>query len=172
MYIEGLDELDNRIIDVVKNNARLTYSEIGEKVGVSRVSVRKRMEALEKKGVIQGYMAVINPTKAPEGVRFIIDLETTPECYEDMLEGLSRCKYIRQIYSVSGDCAIHATGFVSNSRNLQIFANAIYREAKQGIRRINCKTILSTIMDIDGGVDYDRYQKPEYLETRDSCQGK
>ena len=47
MYIEGLDELDNRIIDVVKNNARLTYSEIGEKVGVSRVSVRKRMEELE-----------------------------------------------------------------------------------------------------------------------------
>ena len=31
MYIEGLDELDNKIIEVVKENARLTYSEIGEK---------------------------------------------------------------------------------------------------------------------------------------------
>ena len=28
MYIEGLDELDNKIIEVVKENARLTYSEI------------------------------------------------------------------------------------------------------------------------------------------------
>ena len=41
MYIEGLDELDNKIIEVVKENARLTYSEIGEKVGVSRISVKK-----------------------------------------------------------------------------------------------------------------------------------
>ena len=44
MYIEGLDELDNKIIEVVKENARLTYSEIGEKVEVSRISVKKRME--------------------------------------------------------------------------------------------------------------------------------
>ena len=51
MYIEGLDELDNRIIEIVKENARLTYSEIGEKVGVSRISVRKRMEALEEKEI-------------------------------------------------------------------------------------------------------------------------
>ena len=41
MYIEGLDELDNKIIEVVKENVRLTYSEIGEKVGVSRISVKK-----------------------------------------------------------------------------------------------------------------------------------
>ena len=99
------------------------------------------------------------------GVRFILDLETTPECFEDIVKGLSRSKYIRQIYGVSGDCAIHATGFVSNSRNLQIFANALYREAKRGIRRMSCKTVLSTLMDIDGGVDYERYQKPEYMET-------
>lgn len=84
MYIEGLDELDNKIIEVVKENARLTYSEIGEKVGVSRISVKKRMEALEEKGIIQGYKAVIDSTKLSEGVRFILDLETTPECFEDI----------------------------------------------------------------------------------------
>ena len=100
MYIEGLDELDNKIIEVVKENARLTYSEIGEKVGVSRISVKKRMEALEEKGIIQGYKAVIDSTKLSEGVRFILDLETTPECFKDIVEGLSRSKYIRQIYGV------------------------------------------------------------------------
>ena len=165
MHIEGLDELDNRIIEIIKDNARLTYSEIGAKAGVSRISVKKRMEALEKKGIIQGYKAVIDSTKVPEGVRFLLDLETTPECFEDIVEWLARCKHIRQIYSVSGDCAIHATGFVSNPQNLQIFANTLYREANKGIRRMSCKTILSTLMDMDGGVDYERYQKSEYLET-------
>lgn len=171
MYIEGLDELDNKIIEIIKDNARLTYSEIGAKAGVSRISVRKRMEVLEKKGIIQGYKAVIDPTKVPEGVKFILDLETTPECFEDIVEWLSGSKYIRQIYSVSGDCAIHATGFVSNSKNLQIFANELYREANKGIRRMSCKTVLSTLMDMDGGVDYERYQKLEHLETGAGSEG-
>ena len=97
MHIEGLDELDNRIIEIIKDNARLTYSEIGAKAGVSRISVKKRMEALEKKGIIQGYKAVIDSTKIPEGVRFLLDLETTPECFEDIVEWLARCKHIRQL---------------------------------------------------------------------------
>lgn len=44
MHIEGLEELDNRIVEIIKDNARLTYSEIGAKAGVSRISVKKRME--------------------------------------------------------------------------------------------------------------------------------
>ena len=40
LHIEGLDELDNRIIEIIKDNARLTYSEIGAKAGVSRITVK------------------------------------------------------------------------------------------------------------------------------------
>ncbi|MDO4976629.1 MAG: Lrp/AsnC family transcriptional regulator [Eubacteriales bacterium] len=126
MYIEGLDELDNKILEVIQENARLTYSEIGEQVGISRISVKKRMDHLEKMGIIQGYHTIINPTCVPDGVRFMIDIETTPESYEDVVEKLSREKYIRQIYGVSGECALHATGFVSHSRNLQLCMNALY----------------------------------------------
>ena len=52
MNNEGLDKLDIAILDILKDNARLSYSEIGEKVGVSRISVRKRMEALSGRPVI------------------------------------------------------------------------------------------------------------------------
>ena len=69
MHIEGLDELDNRIIEIIKDNARLTYLEIGAKAGVSRISVKKRMEALEKKGIIQGYKAV----KTQQRYRKVLD---------------------------------------------------------------------------------------------------
>lgn len=156
MYIDGLDELDNKIVSVVKENARLTYSEIGARVGISRVSVKKRLDALEAKGIIRGYTVLIDPTAVPDGVQFILDLETTPACFEDIVERLSRQRQIRQIYTVSGECAIHATGYISNSRNLQLFANTLYREAHNGIRKISCKTVMSTLMDRDGGVDYEK----------------
>ncbi len=172
MYSVVLDEIDNKILELIKDNARLTYSEIGEQVGVSRISVKKRMDVLEEKGIIQGYKTVIDPTKAPEGVQFILDVETAPDYYEEVVERLSWSKYIRQIYSVSGDCSIHATGFISNPRNLQVFANTLYREANKGILKISCKTVLSTLMDIDGGVEYERYQKPEHMETGANSEGK
>lgn len=50
MNIQGLDVLDNKILDVIKDNARATFSEIGKSVGLSRVAVKNRIEAMERKG--------------------------------------------------------------------------------------------------------------------------
>ena len=52
MYIEGIDEVDNKILETIKDNARLTYKEIGEIVGISRVSVKNRMDAMQERGII------------------------------------------------------------------------------------------------------------------------
>ena len=49
MNIEGLDKKDHDILSVIKDHARMSYSDIGEKVGLSRVAVRNRMEVMEKK---------------------------------------------------------------------------------------------------------------------------
>lgn len=65
MNIEGLDRFDHAILEVIKDHARMSYSEIGEKVGLSRVAVKNRMEIMEKKGIIQGYKTVIDETKVP-----------------------------------------------------------------------------------------------------------
>ena len=54
MFIEGIDDTDEAILKVIENDARLTYSEIGQQVGISRVAVKKRMTALEERGIIEG----------------------------------------------------------------------------------------------------------------------
>lgn len=163
MHIEGIDELDNKILDIIKDNARLTYKEIGDLVGISRVSVKNRMDLLQEKGIIQGFKTVIDPTNVPEGTRFFLDLECDPEQYEDTVEYLSGNSMIRQIYSVSGECRIHAVGYASNACSLTYFTNSVFRK-QLGVRRISCHTVLSTMMDVDGGVEYVRYQEPEHLE--------
>ena len=165
MWIEGLDELDNKILSVIKDDARLSYKDIGDKVGISRVSVKARMDAMQKKGIIKKYQTVIDPAKVPEGTRFFLDLECDPRSYEDLVAFLSANKMIRQIYGVSGECRIHACGYAKDSRILEVFANGIYR-GQHGVRRLSCRTVLSTMMDRDGGVDYVRYQKSEHLEEK------
>ena len=63
MYLEGLDEQDQKIIALLAENARRSYSELGEAVGLSRVAVKTRIEAMEKKGIIEHYTTIINPQK-------------------------------------------------------------------------------------------------------------
>ena len=63
MYLDGLDELDQKIIRLLIENARISYSDIGEETGISRVAVKARIQALEKRGVIEEYTTIINPQK-------------------------------------------------------------------------------------------------------------
>ena len=162
MKIEGIDEIDNKIIEVIRDNARLTYKEIGEFVGISRVSVKNRMNIMQEKGIIKGYKAVIDPTNVPEGTLFFVDIIGCPEHYEDTVEYLSKQDMIRQIYSVSGECRIHAIGYANYAAELNLLSNSIFR-GNLGVQKIVCHTVLSTLMDVDGGVEYVRYQEYEHL---------
>lgn len=63
MYLNGLDELDQKIIQLLVKNARMSYSDMGEKIGISRVAVKARIQALENKGIIEEYTTIINPQK-------------------------------------------------------------------------------------------------------------
>ncbi len=164
MNIEGLDALDNKILQVLENNARATFSEIGENVGLSRVAVKNRIEIMEKQGVIQGYKAVINPTKVPQGIHFIIDIEAVPEMYKDVLDTLGMDKYLRQVYTTTGDCRLHAIGFAPNATTLESHVNHLFLKTR-GIRKLSWHLLLTTIKDVDGGVEYVRYQESEHLES-------
>ena len=58
MFLDGLDELDQKIVSLLIQNARMSYSEIGQQIGISRVAVKMRVQALEQKkrhyeGVLQ-----------------------------------------------------------------------------------------------------------------------
>ena len=55
MYLDNLDELDQKIIQLLIENARISYSDIGEETGISRVAVKARIQAMEKKGIIEEY---------------------------------------------------------------------------------------------------------------------
>lgn len=163
MYIEGLDALDNKILTVLEDNARATYSEIGEKVGLSRVAVKNRMENLEKSGIIQGYKTVINPVKVLQGVQFTIDVEAEPQLYKQVVHALGTDKFLRQIYTTSGKCRIHAIGLAPNVNMLEQHVNHLFNRTK-GIRELSWHLLLTTIKDVDGGVEYVRFEEPEHLE--------
>ena len=54
-----MDELDKKILDLLKGNARMTYQELGNELGMSRVAAKKRVKKLEDAGIIRGYNTTV-----------------------------------------------------------------------------------------------------------------
>ena len=164
MKISGLDQIDNQIAELLRVNARLSFSEISKQVGISRVSVKNRIEQMEKDGVIRGYHAQIDPVAIPKGIRFTLDIEAEPKFYSDVIAQLASSSMLHQVYGTSGKSHIHVIGVAPNSETLGTYANYLYRTTK-GIRELNWQILGTTYKDTERGVDYVRYKEPEHLET-------
>ncbi len=48
MYLDGLDEIDKKIVSLLTENARMSYVDIAKEVNLSRIAVKARIDALEK----------------------------------------------------------------------------------------------------------------------------
>ena len=50
-----MDETDEKILELIRYNARMSYQEIADNVELSRVAVKKRVQKLEEAGIIRQY---------------------------------------------------------------------------------------------------------------------
>ena len=102
MFLDGLDAVDAQIVRLLIDNARMSYSDIGQKVGLSRVAVKMRVQALEKRGVIESYTTIVNPQKISGAVSCYFEIETAPDCLAEVARRLEENETVTQIYRVTG----------------------------------------------------------------------
>ena len=57
-----MDEIDQRIIALLRENARRSFQDIGGHVALSAPAVKRRVDRLERDGIIRGYAANVDPT--------------------------------------------------------------------------------------------------------------
>ena len=58
-----LDKFDYKILNILKENGRITLTELSSRVGLSATPCQARMRKLERDGYIQGYRAGLNPER-------------------------------------------------------------------------------------------------------------
>ena len=148
MYLDQLDELDQKILTLLIENARYSYSEIGEKTGISRVAVKARIDALEKKGIIEEYTTIINPQKISGAVSCYFEIEAEPARLQEIEERLCRNETITQIYRMSGNCCLHVHAVAASQEELESLLREI--DGLPGVVRVSSRVILSRVKDVKG----------------------
>ena len=153
MQVEGLDDLDNKILSVIEKDARKSYSDIGDIVGVSRVCMKNRMRVLEEKGYIQGYYTRIDPDSASEGIRFFLEVTTHTDQFENVTDRIASKEVIRRVYSVTGECRLMVEGFAPSRSKYELFMRNL-KHNLDGVKSIIVMNVEYVIKDSYAGVDY------------------
>ena len=71
----AVDDLDRAIIDELQNDARLSNTELARRVGLTPAPCLRRVQRLEREGVIEGYHAALNPKAAGKGFEVIVAVD-------------------------------------------------------------------------------------------------
>ena len=80
-----MDDFDKRILACLQKDASLSVMEIAERIGLSSTPCWRRIQNLEKVGVIEGRVALLDPAKLNVGVTVFVALKTN-EHSQDWLE--------------------------------------------------------------------------------------
>ena len=149
MFLEGLDELDRKIVTLLIENARLSYSDIGQKVGVSRVAVKAHIQALEQRGVIEEYTTIVNPQKISGAVSCYFEIETRPEAFAQVAAILRDNDTVTQVYRVTGRSKLHVHAVAASGEEMEGFISRVIDQLP-GVVSCTCNSILSRIKDVKG----------------------
>ena len=149
MFLDGLDELDRKIVGLLIQNARMSYSDIGQQVGISRVAVKMRVQALEKKGIIEEYTTIINPQKLGGAVSCYFEIETAPESLSEVAEILRQNDTVTQIYRVTGRSKLHVHAVAASGEEMERLVCGTI-DKLPGVTSCSCNIIFSRIKEITG----------------------
>lgn len=149
MFLDGLDELDQQIVKLLIRNARMSYSEIGQKIGISRVAVRSRVQALEQAGIIEESTTVINPQKISGAISCYFEIETVPDTLPEVAALLEQNDTVTQIYRVTGKSKLHVHAVASSSEEMEELMYGTM-DKLPGVVECSCNMIFSRIKDIKG----------------------
>ncbi|MBV6713572.1 Lrp/AsnC family transcriptional regulator [Paenibacillus chitinolyticus] len=138
----GIDETDRKIIRALNANGRISYTDLAKDIGLSRVAVQGRIQALMETGVIERFTAVINPEKIGIGVSAFFNVEVEPKFLHQVADRLAEEPSVTSLYHMTGPSKLHMHGLFTNHQEMELFLKEkLY--PLPGITSVDCQVLIT-----------------------------
>ena len=139
-----MDAVDRTIVALLRENARRSFQDIGRHVHLSAPAVKRRVDRLERDGVLQGYAAVVDPTAYGWHAEAFVDLY----CDGDMSGAAIRRAVAREggvvsAYTVAGEASALLHVMAQDTKDLELALERI--RATPGVTRTVTQVVLSNL---------------------------
>ena len=102
---DNIDDISLKILGLLQENARMSYTEIGQKIGMASTSVKERVQKLEDVGIIKKYTVQLDDEKLGYPINAIITLSCsgayTPK-EQVIVDMLSVYPQVSEVLRISG----------------------------------------------------------------------
>jgi len=104
-----LDDTGWRLLAALQADARLSFSELGRRVGLSPPAAAERVRRLEDAGVITGYRALVDPEKAGYAISAIIRVSAPEHQFARLKALAAELVEVREAHHVTGSDSLVLT---------------------------------------------------------------
>jgi len=136
-----IDEKDLKIIDMLRENARTPLTEIASRLDVSESTIRKRIRALENKGVITQYTVVVDPVKLGYNSVSMVGINVESTHLLDVAMRMTEFPEVKFVATSTGDHMIITEIWLNDSKELGRFITEKI-EKQEGVKRVSPTIIL------------------------------
>lgn len=133
---------DQQMLNVLRENARASTTDIAKRLGISRSTAQKRLERLEESGIIAGYTVQMSSAYLDQEIKAHVSITVKPRMTADIIKRMNKIDEVRAIYSVSGQFDLIAEVAALEINTLDTVIDAII--SIDGVERTESSVILST----------------------------
>lgn len=104
--VKNLDIIDFELLRMLQKDAKLTIKEIAVRVNLSPTPVYERIKRLEKEGLIEKYIAIVNAEKVGKNLTVFCNIilkKHTKEIVNKFVRDIVSLKEVVECYNISGD---------------------------------------------------------------------
>lgn len=98
-----LDDIDRNILRILQGDARKSYREIQNELGISIGTIHNRISKLKTKGVISGYTLKLNNAELGYKLTFLIRIQVDGKHTPEILEKISKIPEVCSVFHTTGE---------------------------------------------------------------------
>ncbi len=138
-----MDELDEKILDILNEDARKSYREIARKLNVSLTTVSNRIKRLEEDKVIERYIPLINQEKMGYDLTAVINVKISHGKLLEVQERISKDKHVSGVYDITGEWDSLIIAHFKDRRDLNGFIKGVL--SIDNVEKTNTQIVLNIV---------------------------
>jgi Lrp/AsnC family transcriptional regulator, leucine-responsive regulatory protein len=129
------DDANRRLLAELQRDARLSFAELGRRVGLSSPAVAERLGRLEEAGVITGYRAEVDPRAVGLTLGVVIRIRPAPRELRKVAELAQRTPEVVECHRITGEDCYFMKAYVRDVEHLEevIDRFAVYGQTTSSI---------------------------------------
>ena len=140
-----MDDIDSRLIDALREDARAPTTALARALGLSRTTVQSRLERLERQGVIAGYTVRLSEAHERGQIHAYVMMTVSHKQAASVTAAIRRLPAVRTLQSVSGPFDLIAGAVTPTVAEMDVLIDAL--GALDGVERTTSSIVLSTKID-------------------------